>query len=815
MSAQDVHALEAALPILGLSSFDASRLSPISRSALEALGRSAQLAAILVVTDPLETVAELALSAGVGGPRALALWERYHRAAIEGLRGLPVFVTSRTIASRDPAWSRTLQDFLGRHGMPAASAERLAAFGTRPAAPEVEDGATKYEGLLLASQRQLTSLLDQLVGAHDRFDPAAPEPESPWVGALLETQRDLDQVWKGLDWATRQLASFVPAAGDQPDAGATGPYPANATEDLAAYHRWLSERGEPTARPLSGGLPAARARVHLRAPPLFSVVVPVYRPPAWALERCVASVLGQTHSSFQLLLADDASRDPALEEQLRSLARLDPRVELVFRDENAGIAAATNSALEHARGKHVVFLDHDDELHPRALEKMAAAIAESPEADVLYSDEDKLSPSGERYVPTFKPDWSPDLLLSCAYLCHLLVVRRSLVEELGGLRTEFDGSQDYDLMLRATERARKVVHVPEILYHWRELEGSAAGGTGAKPWAYEAGRRAVESAAARRGFEAEVEPHERFAGNFHLRRSIVGAPLVSIVVAFRDEPETLAVCCRSLTRAPGYDNFEILLADNRSELPETTALVQELTSGPKVRLLGDLASPDGAELRCGPALNNAAAAEARGDVLLFLDPHLKARSDRWLEAMLGHAQRDDVGAAGALVRYPDLSLQHAGIVLGMSGAAGLVQRDLPFDRPSYLLTSGITRDCTALTGACIMTRRSCFEELGGFDDELDAHFSEVDYCLRLRRRGLLVVFTPLAELIRTELKSKGDAGGADPSLFRSLWRDEILRGDPYYNCNLTLLDPYCRLPTEEETDQWRAFRSMLEASSTG
>ena len=545
--------------------------------------------------------------------------------------------------------------------------------------------------------------------------------------------------------------------------------------------------------PLSGGLPVARARVHLRAPPLFSVVVPVYRPPAWALERCVASVLGQSYGGFQLVMADDASRDAALEEQLRSFARLDPRVELVFRDENGGISSATNSALEHARGEHVVFLDHDDELHPRALETVAAAIAEHPEADVLYSDEDKLSPSGERCVPTLKPDWSPDLLLSCAYLCHLLVMRRSLVEGLGGLRSEFDGSQDYDLMLRATETARAVVHVPEILYHWRELPGSASGDTGAKPWAYEAGRRTLEETLARRGIEGVVEPHARYLGNFHLRRAIRGEPLVSIVVPFRDEPATMAACYRSLLEAPGYGNFEIVLVDNGSELPETRALTAELAGDPNVRLLRHPKAFNWA------ASNNDAAAEARGEVLLFVDPALKARSEGWLAAMLSHAQREDVGAVGALLRHADSTVSHAGIVPGLSPAAAYVQRDLPFDRPGYLLMTGITRNCSAVSGACLMTRRSCFEELGGFDTQLERALSDVDYCLRLRRKGRLVIFTPLAELFDLAAGGGGFPDTGEP-LFKQRWRDVLREGDPYYNRNLTRSNPYCRFPAEEEPD---------------
>ena len=466
-------------------------------------------------------------------------------------------------------------------------------------------------------------------------------------------------------------------------------------------------------------------------------------------------------------------------------------------------------AIARARGEHIVFLDHDDELHPQALAKLAAAIAANPEADVLYSDEDKLSASGERCVPSLKPDWSPDLLLSSAYFCHLLVIRRSLVTNLGGLRSEFDGSQDYDLMLRATEQARSVVHVPEILYHWRVVAGSTSADPQAKPWAFAAERRALEAALERRGIEGVVEPHERFAGNFHVRRSVTGEPLVSIIVPFRDEPEMTASCYRSLVRAPGWDRFELLLVDNASELPETKALCEELTQDPRVRLVHDPQPFDWV------AINNAAARQARGEVLLFMNNDIEARSRGWLAAMLGHAQRPEVGAVGALLRYPDLTVQHAGIVVGMSFGAGHVQQGLPFSRPGYMLMTELTRNCTAVTGACLMTRRTCFEELGGFDAALPVAFNDVDYCLRLRQKGLLVVYAPLAELIHFESKSRGHADDVvETPVFRNRWRDEMLRGDPYYNANLTHFDPYCRLPTEEERDLWNIFRSMLEESST-
>lgn len=708
---------------------------------------------------------EVMIGAGVptsGTPEALAIWERTTRITVAGLRGLRVRVVALpTSVAPDPA---------------------------------------------LGSQRELACVLASLVGDHESFEPPDLGPESPWVTAVLGARRDLSQVWRGLDWATARLADRLVEEDheDQPPF-----YPPSATADTADYHRWLRSRGEATARPLHGGLPARRGRAGASRTPQFSVVVPVYRPPPWALDRCVASVLAQSCGDFQLVLADDASGDRTLGDQLRGYCTLDPRVEVVSLEHNGGISAATNGAIARARGEFLVFLDNDDELHPAALEKMAAAIAARPDADVLYSDEDKLDAHGVRCTPTLKPAWSPDLLLSCAYLCHLLVVRRSLTDALGGLRTEFDGSQDHDLMLRATEQARAVVHVPEILYHWRVLAGSASGDTGAKPWAYAASRRAIEDALERRGIVADVEPHERYAGNFHVRRSVIGTPKVSVIVPFRDEPGLTAACYRSIVATAGYDNFELLLVDNDSELPETKALLSDLGRDERVRVLPSPGRFDWA------AINNQAASQADGELLCFLNNDIEARSAGWLAAMAGHAQRTEVGAVGALLRYPDETIQHAGVVIGMNWGAAHVQQDLPIGRPSYLLLAEVTRNCSAVTGACMMTRRSVFEALGGFDTRLPVAFNDIDYCLRLHEAGMTVVYTPLAELTHFESKSRGHADDVvEVPHFLGRWKDAILAGDPYHNPNLTRFDPYCRLSTEEDRYQWSIFRSMLEKLST-
>ncbi|MCU1491575.1 MAG: glycosyl transferase family 2, partial [Acidimicrobiaceae bacterium] len=585
-----------------------------------------------------------------------------------------------------------------------------------------------------------------------------------------------------------------------------GPYPLNASEDRRAYHRWLHARRLPW---LLGGVgePALR-RARTRAPlpatgrraPLISVLVPVWRTPIWALERCVGSVLAQDFADWELVLCDDASDDPELSSALRSLRRSDRRITITSLPVNSGISAATNAALAVARGRFVAFLDHDDELAPEALSRFAAAIEEEPEADVLYSDEDKIDFTGERFDPLFKPEWSPDLLLSFAYLAHLTVIRRELVQELGGLRSAFDGSQDWDLALRATERARKIVHIAEVLYHWRTLPTSTSSGAAAKPWAYEAGLRVIEGALARRGEGGEVTQHPAFPGRYHVRRAIKGQPLVSIIVPFRDEPSLVATCATSLREAPGYDRVELVLVDNGSELPETAELLERLGRESDVRIVQ---AP-------GPfnwaAINNAAVREATGDVLLFANNDIEARVPRWLHALLGHAQRPEVGAVGARLLYPDGAIQHAGVVVGLGGIAGHVLRSLPADQPGYNSMAIQTRNCSVVTGACMMVRREVFESVGGFDERLPVAFNDVDFCLQLREKGYLVVYEPLAELVHHESKSRGHTDDlVEGRRILKRWAGLIAAGDPYHNANLSHWRYWCPLSTVQEDERWKTY----------
>jgi GT2 family glycosyltransferase len=762
---------------------------------------------VALVPGP-QAAAEYAASANSGAlVKGLALVEHELRAALTANDGGPVFV-----AAVDELESEEDLDLLAK-AIARFVADPNAPLDSSPRAPQHPSGDA-----LLPEIEQLWRTAHRLLGAHRQFEAPELGTASAWGVELLRLGADVEQLAHGLVWASEQLESVLdivpprPArTRENPDSDDVDdqfhepqqdePYRLDASEDRHAYHLWLTERREPI---IIGGIDdtperKARTRAEKRSP-LVSVLMPVFRPPRWALERAVGSVLAQRAADWQLCICDDGSHDGELTSYLRNLERLDRRIRVTALDENGGISAATNAALGLASGEFVAFLDQDDELAPTAIGAVAAAVATASDVDVLYSDEDKIDVKGERFAPFFKPEWSPDLLLSYAYICHLTVVRRSIVSEVGGLRSQFDGSQDYDLSLRATELARRIVHIPQVLYHWRAIASSTASGAAAKPWAFEAGRLVVADALARRGEAALVTEHPRFAGRYHVRRQINGKPRVSAIIPFRDEPELLATCATSLRADPGYDNFELVLVDNGSELPETEALLDRLGTQPNVVIVR---AP-------GPfnwaAINNAAARVASGELLLFANNDIEARVGGWLDAMVGHAQRLAVGAVGARLVYPDGAIQHAGVAIGLGGIAGHVLRGLPSDRPGYASMAIVTRDCSVVTGACVMVRREVFDEVGGFDEQLPVAFNDVDFCLKLREKGYLIVYTPLAELVHHESRSRGHTDDDfEKNRVLARWGEALAAGDPYLNVHLSHWRYWCPLSTAQEDYRWKTY----------
>ncbi len=766
------------------------------------LGRP--LAAVLTVRDPLAVAGSLGRRHGIPAVSALALWERYYRHALAGLDGLPVLVClDEDLLERPAEWRKEAAAFLAETGLlHDVRDEEVAGQALAPSRPGEAAPGHGDASLLLGPTRELYDRLVSLRGPHLAFEQPALAGESEWTAGHLRLRHDLGVLWR----AARRLGA-EPAREPAHRPGPPPPYPLDAAEDEDAYHDWLGERGEPARPDPGGGLRGRSRRRRREERPLFSVVARAPRSGRAGLERSVASVLAQDEERFELLLVGEDTAGPLSGGELGRIESLDHRVSL-WHASGATVPAA-NGALSSARGEWVVLLEGDDELAAGALRRLAEAAGAHPSAELIYSDEDAIDGGGCRVAPAFKPDWSPDLLLSKDYMGHLLALRRRLVGELGGLRAGLEGAEVYDLVLRATERldAGQIVHVPEVLYHRREAPGSPAE-RGSGRDAVEAGRRVLEDAVRRRGIEAEVVAHPAVPGGYHVVRRPRGAWRVSAVVPYRDEPALLASCYRALADRSGHDDLELLLVDNNSVLGETRAVVRELARDRRVRLLEAPGAFNWARI------NNEAAAEATGDMLLFLNNDVEARAPGWLPHLLAQAEREEVGAVGARLLFPDGSLQHGGVGVGLCFATVHVQSGLPAGKPGYLALPSLTRNVSAVTGACMMTRREVFESAGGFDAALPVAYNDIDYCLRLRREGLLVVYSALAELVHHESKTRGNTTAPELSGFQARWREVLLADDPYYNPNLGRFDWFCRLPQPEEEERWESFRAMLDASST-
>ncbi|MBI3250106.1 MAG: glycosyltransferase [Deltaproteobacteria bacterium] len=511
--------------------------------------------------------------------------------------------------------------------------------------------------------------------------------------------------------------------------------------------------------------------------PKVSVIMPVYNPAETWLRRAIESVSSQLYPHWELCLCDDASTAAHVAPILAEYARQDERIRVLTRAHNGGISTASNGALSLATGEFVGLLDHDDELTPDALSEVVALLNAQPDLDFIYSDEDKMSVDGHREEPFFKPDWSPDLLLSMNYITHFSVMRRSLITEVGGFTEGMEGSQDYDLFLRLTEKTQRIGHIAKPLYSWRKVPSSTAGNAQAKPYAHLAGQRALEAHLRRRGIDAEVEDGLIMPFRYRVRYRIHGQPLVSIIIPTKDRLDLLRRCVDSIEKKTAYRQFEIVILDHQSEEPETAAYLASL--------------PHTVVPVSGPfnysTLNNIGVAHARGEFLLFLNNDTEVISEEWLTAMLEHAQREEVGAVGAKLLYPNDTIQHAGVVLGHGGVAGHAFWYLPAEDGGYFDLPHLIRDYSAVTAACLMMRKSVFAEVGGFDEQLRVAFNDIDLCLRVREKGYRNIYTPYAVLYHLESATRKKLHPmSDERFFRQRWGQLIEAGDPYYSPHLSL-----------------------------
>lgn len=520
--------------------------------------------------------------------------------------------------------------------------------------------------------------------------------------------------------------------------------------------------------------------------PLISILVPVYNTPEEFLKQMIQSVRKQTYGNWELCIANANPTNETVAEILRISSTKDTRIKVKDVSENEGIAQNTNAALAVATGDYIGLLDHDDLLTPDALYEVVKAINENDRPQVLYSDEDKVTMDlSEHFQPHMKPDYNKDLLRSNNYITHFFVADRMLVEEVGGEDGEYNGAQDYDLILKCTERAKGIAHIPRILYHWRVHKASTADNPASKMYAFDAGKRAIEDHLKRCGEIGEVS-HEKDLGFYRVKYQVQGSPLISIIIPNKDQVESLDKCLKSIEKS-SYKNYEIIIVENNSTEDATFAYYKKIESD-KIRIVywSD-------EFNYS-AINNFGVKHARGDYLLLLNNDVEVITTDWLEELTANCQRKDVGIVGARLYYPDDTIQHAGIVIGIGGVAGALFVGMPRMFTGYLHKAAIQQDLSAVTAACMMVKRSAYEELGGLEEELKVAFNDVDFCLRARDKGYLVVYDPNVELYHFESKSRGTEDSKEKvrrfqneiEYMRSHWLELLKKGDPMYNPNLTL-----------------------------
>lgn len=569
------------------------------------------------------------------------------------------------------------------------------------------------------------------------------------------------------------------------------------------YDDWITEN-EPKRETYE------EQRAHaFAASPLVSIITPAYNTPPAYFDELMASLQAQTYGKWELCLADGGS-NPGTVACFKAWQEKEPRLKVNFLEKNQGIAGNTNAAAEMAQGEYIAFLDHDDVLPPDALFEMVKA-ANDTGADFLYSDSDNFDEE-KRHSPFFKPDFDPDYLRAINYICHFTIMSRELFDKAGRFRMGFDGSQDHDLFLRATEQAKKIVHIPKILYHWRAHQESVALNPGSKLYAVEAGIKAVQEHMGRIGMKGKVEGAEGYLFSYRIRADLISDPLVSIIIPNKDSLKYLKQCIDSILETSTYQNYEILIVENNSQTKEIFTYYKEIEQNDHVRVI----TWDGGFNFS--AINNFAVKHAKGDHLLFLNNDTKVITPGWLEEMLMFSQRPDVGAVGAKLFFEDDTIQHAGVVIGIMGIAGHSQSGAMSYYPGYFNNLVLARGVSAVTAACLMTRKQVFEEVGGFDESFVVALNDMDLCLKICKAGYRIVATPYAQLYHYESKSRGYEDTEEKvmryhrEIFRLIdrWEPEMRAGDPFYNPNLTLAGMDYGLRRKAEIDYITFYKKLKE-----
>lgn len=522
--------------------------------------------------------------------------------------------------------------------------------------------------------------------------------------------------------------------------------------------------------------------------PCFSIAVPLYQTKEKYLREMIESVQAQTYTNWELCLADGSGREHSLQPVVGEYIAKDKRIKYCLLDSNEGIAGNTNEALKMADGDFVVLTDHDDLLSPEALYQCAKAVQKEPQTDVIYSDEDKVDMSGKKFFePHFKSDYNIDLLCTMNYICHLFVVRKDVMERAGLFESCYDGAQDHDFILRCTEKAEHIVHIPKVLYHWRCHAQSTSENPESKLYAFENGCKAVKAHYDRIGIPAEVEQGP-FYGMYRTHYLWKEQPLVSILIPNKDHVTDLKKCMDSIEKKSTYRNFEFIIVENNSTEEETFAYYKEIEKRDNVRVL--YYKEDFNYSR----INNFGAKEANGEYVLLLNNDTEMIEPDSIKEMLDVCMRPDVGIVGAKLIFEDNTIQHAGVIIGFGGVAGHAFIGQDRDDNGYFSRIISVQDLSAVTAACLMVRRSVFDEVEGLNEEFKVAFNDIDFCLKVRKAGYLVVYNPYAQFYHYESKSRGQEDSADKvarfqqeiGLFGERWGELLEHGDPYYNPNLTL-----------------------------
>lgn len=540
--------------------------------------------------------------------------------------------------------------------------------------------------------------------------------------------------------------------------------------------------------------------------PKISIVVPMYNTNETFFKELVDSLKEQTYSNWELCLADGSENK---NENLKEYYESDERIKYKFLNWNEGIAENTNEAIKLATGDFIAFLDHDDLLAKDALYEVVDVINKNKDVDFIYTDEDKIDEDGERFEPYFKPDYSPETLECNNYITHLVVLKKDIVDKIGMLNSKFNGAQDFDYVLRASEEAKKIVHIPKVLYHWRAHRDSTANIADAKPYAYKIGVEVIEDHLKRIGKSGIVEYGQDVPGIYRIRYEIFDNPKVSIIIPNKDHIDLLKTCINSIVKLTTYTNYEIVIVENNSEKEETFEYYKKLVKNKNIKVLNYnentvldsygvqdvVVKNTNTEKEFNySSLINFGVKNVDGEYVLQLNNDTKLLTGDWLETFIGYAQNKEIGAIGARLYFSDKSIQHAGIIIGIAGIAGNALVNLPYGKHAYFGREAATRNTSAVTGACLFSRRELYEEVGYMDEEkFKVAFNDVDFCLKLIEKGYRNLYNPYIELMHFESKTRGyeiteeqqERFNNEANNFKKKWKKFLDNGDPYYNKNFT------------------------------